>query len=111
MNQLILLGRLGETPELRTTPNGNHVSNLSIATSKKVKDKTTSSFIEKTTWHRVTVWGPLAENCCQYLKKGSQVFAECELSNDSYMKDDEKIYQTVITANRVDFLSPKNGEL
>lgn len=76
LNKVELIGNLGNDPEFRTLPNGNGVAQLSIATSEKWKDKTTQETKEKTEWHRVVIFGKLAEIASQYLRKGSKVFIE-----------------------------------
>lgn len=79
VNKVILLGRLGKDPEVRFMPNGGGVANLAIATSEKWKDKQTGEQKEKTEWHRVVIFGKLAEIAGEYLKKGSNVYLEGQL--------------------------------
>jgi len=79
INKVILVGKLGTDPELKHLPNGNSVANISIATSESWKDKNTGQKQEKTEWHRVVVFGKLAEIAGQYLTKGSQVYFEGKL--------------------------------
>lgn len=79
VNKVILLGNLGRDPETRFMPNGGAVSNLAIATSETWKDKQTGEQKEKTEWHRVVMFGKLAEIADQYLKKGSKVYIEGQL--------------------------------
>lgn len=76
LNKVELIGNLGNDPEFRTLPNGNGVAQLSIATSETWKDKQTGEKKEKTEWHRVVIFGKLAEIASQYLRKGSKVFIE-----------------------------------
>ncbi len=76
VNKVILLGNLGKDPEVRFMPNGGGVANLVIATSEKWKDKQTGEDKEKTEWHRVVMFGKLAEIAGEYLKKGSKVYIE-----------------------------------
>ena len=79
VNKVIILGRLGKDPEVRFMPNGGAVANLAVATSEKWKDKQTGEQKEKTEWHRVVMFGKLAEIAGEYLKKGSNVYLEGSL--------------------------------
>ncbi len=79
INKVILVGNLGNDPEIRYTPNGGAIANLSIATSEQWKDKQTGEPREKTEWHRVVIFGKLAEVAGEYLRKGSQVYLEGKL--------------------------------
>lgn len=79
VNKVVLIGTLGKDPEVRFMPNGNAVANISLATSEKWKDKNTSQMQEKTEWHRIVVFGKLAEIAGEYLKKGSQAYFEGKL--------------------------------
>lgn len=76
LNQVQLIGNLGADPEVRYMPSGGAVANLNIATSEKWKDKTTGETKEQTEWHRVVIFGKLAEIAGEYLRKGSKVFIE-----------------------------------
>lgn len=76
LNKVELIGNLGQDPEVRYMPNGGAVANLTIATSETWKDKTTGEQKEKTEWHRVVIFGKLAEIAGEYLRKGSKVFIE-----------------------------------
>ncbi len=76
VNKVIILGNLGNDPEIRSFPNGGAVANLTIATSESWRDKQTGEQREKTEWHRVAVFGKLAEIAGEYLRKGSQVYIE-----------------------------------
>ncbi len=79
VNKVILIGHLGQDPEVRYMPNGNAVVNMTLATSENWKDKTTGETKEKTEWHRVVLFGKLAEIAGEYLRKGSQVYIEGSL--------------------------------
>ncbi|EAX1526717.1 single-stranded DNA-binding protein SSB1, partial [Salmonella enterica] len=79
VNKVILVGNLGQDPEVRYMPNGGAVANLSLATSDTWKDKQTGEQRERTEWHRVVLYGKLAEVAGEYLRKGSQVYIEGEL--------------------------------
>ena len=79
VNKVILIGNLGNDPDVRFTPNGSAVANLSIATSESWVDKNSQQRQERTEWHRVAIFGKLAEICQQYLRKGSKVYIEGKL--------------------------------
>ena len=80
VNKVIVLGNLGKDPEVKFMPNGGAVANLTIATSESWKDKQTGEQKEKTEWHRVVIFGKLAEIAGEYLKKGSKVYLEGSLA-------------------------------
>lgn len=104
MNQVILTGNLGKKPELKYTKNGKPVANLSVATSKKVKDDWVSS------WHNVVVWGKQAEAVARLADKGSKVFVVGELQTRSWEKDGQKRYVTEVISFNCQLLnSDKNG--
>ncbi len=104
VNKVILLGRLGQDPELKYTPGGSPVCNFSLATTESWTDKAGAKQ-EKTEWHRVVVWGKLAELCNQYLAKGRQAFLEGRLQTRSWDdKDGHKRYTTEILASTVQFI-------
>ena len=79
INKVILVGYLGQDPEVRIMPNGNTVANFSVATSETWKDKQTGETRDRTEWHRVVVFGKLAEIAGEYVKKGTQVYLEGQL--------------------------------
>ena len=79
VNKVILVGNLGQDPEIRYTPDRRPIANFSIATSETWNDKNTGERREKTEWHRVVVFGKLAEICGEYLSKGRQVYIEGKL--------------------------------
>jgi len=79
INKVILVGNLGAKPEVKYASNGNAISNLSVATSESWTDKSTGQKQEKTEWHRVSLFGKLAEIAGQYLDKGSKVYVEGKL--------------------------------
>ncbi|MGE3611634.1 MAG: single-stranded DNA-binding protein [Bacteriovoracaceae bacterium] len=104
VNKVILLGRLGQDPELKYTPGGSPVCNFSMATTEAWTDKSGQKQ-EKTEWHRIVVWGKLAELCNQYLGKGRQAFVEGRLQTRAWDdKDGNKRYTTEILANTVQFI-------
>ncbi len=104
INKVILIGRLGQDPELKYTPSGAAVCNFSLATSESWNDKAGQKQ-ERTEWHRVVVWGKLAELCNQYLAKGRQCFVEGSLQTRSWDgQDGQKRYTTEINARNIQFL-------
>ena len=110
INKAILIGRLGQDPELRHTTNGTAVCTLSVATSESYKDKGGIKQ-EKTEWHRVVVWERKGEVCAEFLNKGSQVYIEGKIQTRSW--DDQqgnKRYATEILAQSVQFLDNKKRE-
>lgn len=104
LNKAMIIGRLGRDPEIRYTQAGTSVVTMSIATSEKWTDKNTDQKQERTEWHRVTVFGRQAENCSQYLQKGSQVYVEGRIETSQYEKDGQTHYSTAIISNAVQFL-------
>ena len=81
INRAILIGNLGEDPDVRYMPNGNPVAKISLATSESYKDKNTGQMVEKTEWHRVIFFGKLAEIVGEYCRKGSQIYVEGKLQS------------------------------
>lgn len=79
VNKVILVGNLGEDPDVRYMPNGNPVAKISLATSDSYKDKNTGQMVDKTEWHRVIFFGKLAEVVGEYCRKGSQIYVEGKL--------------------------------
>lgn len=105
VNKVILLGRLGQDPELKYTPSGSAVCNFSIATTESWSDKASGQKQERTEWHRVIVWGKLGELCNQYLSKGRQAFVEGRIQTRSWDdKEGQKRYATEILASTVQFI-------
>ncbi|MFT7138767.1 MAG: single-strand DNA-binding protein, partial [Sulfitobacter sp.] len=92
INKVILVGNLGNDPETRYLPDGNAVTNISIATSESWKDKNTGQQNERTEWHRVVFFRRLAEIAGEYLKKGSKVYVEGQLRTRQYDKEGQKHY-------------------
>jgi single-strand DNA-binding protein len=104
VNKVILLGNLGADPELKPIASGRVCCHLRLATTAVFKDAT-GQRQEKTEWHRVTAWGPVAEQCVRYLKKGRSVYVEGRLENRSWDGEDgKKRYATDVVANRVVFV-------
>jgi single-strand DNA-binding protein len=105
INKVILIGNLGADPEVRFTPSGQAVANFRIATSESWNDKNTGQKQERTEWHRIVVWGKLAELCGEYLKKGRQCYVEGRLQTREWTdKEGKKNYTTEVVANTVQFL-------
>jgi single-strand DNA-binding protein len=104
VNKVILVGRLGQNPEVRYTPSGAAVANFSIATHEAWQDKSGQKQ-ERTEWHRIVVWGKTAENCNQYLTKGRQVYVEGRLQTRQWQdKEGQTKYTTEVQAQTVQFL-------
>lgn len=100
VNKVILIGNLGQAPEVRYMPNGDAVANLSLATAETWRDKATGEPKEKTEWHRVVVFGKLAEVAGEYLTKGSKVFIEGQLQTRKWQDDQgNDHYATEIVVN------------
>lgn len=109
VNKVTLIGTLGRDPEVRYLPNGNAVANLSLATDESYNDKSTGQKVEQTEWHRLTVYGRLAEICQQYLKKGSRAYFEGRLRTREWEKDGVKRYTTEIICNDMMMLDSREG--
>jgi single-strand DNA-binding protein len=110
LNKVMLIGRLGADPELRTTTNGTGVCEMRIATNESWFDKASNERKERVEWHRVIVWGKSGENCAKYLSKGSKAFVEGRIQTREWNdKDGNKRYTTEIVANSVQFLDSKGS--
>ncbi|WP_324731016.1 single-stranded DNA-binding protein [Pseudomonas paeninsulae] len=99
VNKVIIVGSCGQDPETRYLPNGNAVTNLSLATSEQWTDKQTGQKVEKTEWHRVSLFGKVAEIAGEYLRKGSQCYIEGKLQTREWEKDGIKRYTTEIVVD------------
>ncbi|MCY1016780.1 single-stranded DNA-binding protein [Pyxidicoccus sp. MSG2] len=109
VNKVILIGNLGADPEVRFTPGGQAVANFRIATSESWTDKNGQKQ-ERTEWHRIVVWGKLAELCGEYLKKGRQCYVEGRLQTREWTdKENRKNYTTEVVANAVTFLGGRDA--
>lgn len=84
INKVILVGNLGQDPEVRYASNGNAITNITLATSESYKDKNTGQMVDKTEWHRVVFFQKLAEIAGEYLRKGSQIYIEGKLETKKY---------------------------
>lgn len=109
LNKVMLIGRLGQDPEVRYTQSNTAVATLNIATSERYKDGN-GEYQEKTEWHRVVAWGRLAEICQQYLNKGSLVYIEGPLQTRQWEDNQgQKKYTTEIKALQMTMLDSKGG--
>ena len=110
VNKVLLIGRLGNNPEIRFTNNSTAVANFNLATSENWNDKS-GQRQERTEWHRIVVWGKLAELCEKYLSKGRQCFVEGRLQTRSWDdKDGNKRYTTEIVATTIQFLGGPSAQ-
>ena len=101
INKVILVGNLGQDPEIRYTADGRPIANFSIATSESWKDKNSGEKREKTEWHRLVVFGKLAEICGEYLSKGRQVYIEGKLQTRKWQgQDGQDRYTTEIVVDQ-----------
>ena len=99
VNKVIIIGNCGGDPETRYLPNGNAVTNITLATTDNWKDKQTGQQQERTEWHRVVLFGKVAEIAGEYLRKGSQVYIEGRLQTREWEKDGVKRYTTEVVVD------------
>jgi single-strand DNA-binding protein len=109
VNKVILVGNVGNDPEVRYMPNGNAVANVSVATSDSWKDRNTGDQQERTEWHRVVFFNRLAEIVEQYVKKGTKLYLEGRLQTRSWEQDGAKRYSTEIVANEMQMLDSRGA--
>ncbi|HZC86587.1 MAG TPA: single-stranded DNA-binding protein [Steroidobacteraceae bacterium] len=110
INKVILIGNLGADPETRAMPSGTTVANLRVATSESWRDKQTGEQQERTEWHRVALFGRLAEIAGEYLRKGSQVYIEGSLRTRKWQdKQGNERYSTEIVGNELQMLGGRSG--
>ncbi len=110
VNKVILIGRLGQDPDLRYTPSGQAVATLSLATNEMWRDRDGNSQ-ERTEWHRLVLWGKQAENAGEYLKKGSRIYIEGRLQTRNWEdKDGNKRYTTEVVVQHMQFLDGARQE-
>ena len=110
VNKVTLIGNLGRDPEVRYTPNGAAVCNVSIATTRNWKDKNSGDKVEETEWHRVVFYDRLAEIAGEYLKKGRSVYVEGRLKTRKWQdKDGKDTYTTEIVAEQMQLLGGREG--
>lgn len=104
INKVILIGNLGQDPDMRYAPSGQAIGNFSVATNESWTDKNGQKQ-DKTEWHRIVVFGKLAELCGQYLQKGRQAYIEGKLQTRSWQdKEGQTRYTTEVVAQTVQFL-------
>ena len=110
INKVIVIGNLGRDPEVRYTPSGAAVCNVSVATTRNWKDKTSGDKVEETEWHRVVFYDRLAEIAGEYLKKGRSVYVEGRLKTRKWAdKDGKENYTTEIVAEQMQLLGGREG--
>jgi single-strand DNA-binding protein len=110
INKVILIGNLGRDPEVRYTPNGAAVCNVSVATTRNWKDKNSGDKVEETEWHRVVFYDRLAEIAGEFLKKGRPVYVEGRLKTRKWQdKDGKENYTTEIVAEQMQLLGGREG--
>ena len=109
VNKVILVGRLGKEPEVRSLDNGAMVANFSIATSESYKDRTTGEKKEVTEWHNIVLWRGLAEIAQKYVHKGDLIYIEGKLRTRSWEKDGVTRYTTEVVADNMTMLGSRGG--
>jgi single-strand DNA-binding protein len=110
INKVILIGNLGNDPEVRYTPNGSAVANITLATSETWRDKQSGELQDRTEWHRVVFFGRLAEIVGEYLRKGSKIYVEGSLRTRKWQdKNGVDRYTTEIIANEMHMLDSRSS--
>jgi single-strand DNA-binding protein len=110
VNKVIIIGNLGKDPEVRYLPSGSAICNITVATSRQWKDKTSGERQEETEWHRITFFDRMAEIAGEYLKKGKPVYVEGRLKTRKYTdKDGVEKYATDIVATEMQLLGSREG--
>ncbi len=110
INKVIIVGNLGQDPETRYMPSGSAVTNFTVATNESWKDKQTGEQKDRTEWHRVAMFGRLAEVAAEYLRKGSQVYIEGKLRTRKWQdRDGKDRYTTEIIADEMQMLGGRGG--
>lgn len=107
VNRVQLIGHVGQSPEIRHLENGNCVANFSLATSEKWKDKAGNQK-EETEWHRIVIWGKLAEIVEKYVKKGGLLYLEGKNRTRSWEKEGQKMYTTEVVCDEIRMLGSKS---
>ena len=109
VNKAVIVGTLGKDPELRYAANGNAVANISVATNESWKDRETGEAQQRTEWHRIVIFGKLAEIASKYLKKGSQAYFEGRIRTSKWQdQDGNNRYTTEIVASEMEMLGRRN---
>ena len=112
INKVIIVGNLGNDPEIRTMPNGEQVANITVATSESWTDKNTGEKKTQTEWHRIVLYRRLAEIAAQYLHKGSQVYVEGRLKTRKWQDSSgQDRYTTEIQGDNLQMLGGRQDEL
>lgn len=112
INKVIIVGNLGNDPEIRTMPNGEQVANITVATSESWKDKNTGERKETVEWHRIVLYRRLAEIAGQYLTKGSQVYIEGRLKTRKWQDNNgQERYTTEIQGDNLQMLGGRNQDV
>jgi single-strand DNA-binding protein len=110
VNKVILIGNLGADPEVKYTPSGSAVANLRLATTESRRDKQSGEQQEHTEWHRLVMFGRLAEIAGEYLRKGSQIYVEGRIQTRKWQdRDGNDRYTTEIVANEMQMLGGRQG--
>ena len=110
VNKVFLIGNLGQDPEVRYTPNGNAVVNMGIATDESYKDKNSGQLVTKTEWHKIVIFGKIAEVAGQYLKKGSKIYIEGKLQTRKWQdQSGADRYTTEIVTNEMQMLDSQGS--
>jgi len=110
LNKVMLIGRLGADPEVRSLPSGGQVTTIRLATSRRWRDKQTNERKEETEWHRVVFFARLAEIAAEYLRKGSQVYVEGRIRTQKWQgQDGQDRYTTEIVAEEMHMLDTRSG--
>lgn len=111
VNKVMLIGRMGADPEVRYMPSGGAVANLRLATNDGYKDKNSGQFVENTEWHRVVVFGRLAEIAGEYLRKGRMVYIEGRIRTNKWQdQSGQDRYTTEVVANELQLLGGGEGQ-
>jgi single-strand DNA-binding protein len=111
INKVILVGHLGQDPEIKHMPSGGAVANISVATTDQWKDKQTGEMRDRTEWHRVVFFNRLAEVVAEYLRKGSQVYVEGRLQTRKWQdQNGNDRYTTEIVASEMQMLGGRGGQ-
>ena len=111
INKVILVGRLGKDPEVRSTPGGQTVAKFTVATDERYTDKAGEKQ-ERTEWHNIVAWGRLGEICGQYLRKGKLVYIEGAIRTESWddKESGQKKYKTTVVANEMKMLDRRGDD-
>lgn len=111
VNKVILIGRLGKDPEIRSTPGGTTVTKFTLATDERFTDKSGEKQ-ERTEWHNIVAWGKLGEICGQYLRKGKLVYIDGAIRTESWddKESGQKKYKTTIVADNMKMLDKKGDD-